>query len=1188
MSESVWKDPEKLWRYTVGTVLFLLATWFTLNGTASAFAVYHPFPVSIFAASLLLFVVAHKPIETIGRAIFTKGSPRLISILLFVAGFAASALYSYYVFEAIPHSIDGIAYLFQAKIFALGKLRLNSPTLPEFFDYVFVINDGRWFILFQPMWPLALAVGVLIGAPWLVAPLLGGIALVVTYRLGRRTVGEVSARIGALFLLISPLFVGINASMLNHTMAMVLTVFAFFFAVVAHQDKKGWAAVLSGAFLGLIFTTRVLNGLVLAPLVIGFLILSAAQGKLKARWVFAALGSTAAFAALQLLYNYLQTGHPLSFPQDYYFNITEPIKNCHRLGFGKKVGCPVVHPFDHFPNGFTPDDAVFVTHRRLSTFTATITGWSGYYLLIYVGLAFLHKRSPYRYWFFGTFLALAAGYFFFYFHGVWGRYYYSSLPFLALIMGDTIFGLYKAAKNFGENHLPKLKNLITAIPLAFAFSMGVFILAVFTPIFIQGLGHHLFGVDSALKRQVEEQKLKNAIVFISPQYYANGFQLQELPIEDADVIYALDLAEYNQNLVNLYPNRKYYYWKIPARKLVPLNIHPNPNKITIYPAAKPPRVYTSGEYATRIDINGFPINGKKPDPEGPHMFAFTLWAIGVGSFAEFRHPIFREGTYKAKVVSGLSPSSCEFKIDINSQTLDGRFGGYSEKEIQLTTYNPNTPIMLPEGIVPIRITVTKKDERIKLGCFANVLKIELTRIGDVPAGTKIEPPTLVPMHKLLEKNLPKQSSSDAMRADLMQYWQTHRFYYQPHFIFWMLFAIPLFWLIPRRKRYKELILVALSVGFICMLWGVGYGLVVSAVPIAIYFITEQAHIKLRTQKHRKLFMAVSVLTIVLIYLLLLYNEQPQISEGRFRFMVIPFLHIAGIAYMLPKLIHYVVERMRGGIKIADPLSAAVYFLFFPTWRMGPIERYPEFKETLDTATTNHLKANDIAYGFWRIGLGAAKSALFFAFFEQFTAGTYFNDYQTKTPFMLLLGMFGGVFAVYLDFGGYADWSIGVSRLLGIRLSENFVRPFSSPNLGIWWRKWHITLARWVRDYIYIPLGGSRRGNVYLNYMIAFGAVGVWHHLSWHFLVWGALQGLGLAFVRTWRMFWIWIRETDDLPAWTKPFVGLQLIGDALPWARYALAVAITNLYFALTAAYFAADIHKATNVLLKVLTWGHW
>jgi len=122
--------------------------------------------------------------------------------------------------------------------------------------------------------------------------------------------------------------------------------------------------------------------------------------------------------------------------------------------------------------------------------------------------------------------------------------------------------------------------------------------------------------------------------------------------------------------------------------------------------------------------------------------------------------------------------------------------------------------------------------------------------------------------------------------------------------------------------------------------------------------------------------------------------------------------------------------------------------------------------------------------------------------------------------MLLLAVYAYAFKIYFDFAGYSDMAIGLAQMLGFKVPENFDRPYFQPNIAQFWRHWHISLSSWIRDYLYIPLGGSRLGfsRTLCNLIVAFAVCGLWHGAAWNFVAWGLWHGLGMAGHRVWNRY----------------------------------------------------------------------
>lgn len=224
----------------------------------------------------------------------------------------------------------------------------------------------------------------------------------------------------------------------------------------------------------------------------------------------------------------------------------------------------------------------------------------------------------------------------------------------------------------------------------------------------------------------------------------------------------------------------------------------------------------------------------------------------------------------------------------------------------------------------------------------------------------------------------------------------------------------------------------------------------------------------------------------------------------------------GISFFVFEFVHYLFEVRRGGEPIRSPLRFVLFSIFFPSLVAGPIKRYPQFLASLDEGS-RRFSADHLAAGLRRIGLG---------FFKKVVLAdnlTFFIDQnQPEFESMGLAGRWifvaGVALRILLDFSGYSDIAIGFARLLGVQLPENFNWPYLARNLQDFWQRWHISLSSWIRDYIYIPLGGSRHGTPrrVLNGLIAFGLCGLWHGAAWNFVVWGIFHGVGLALCATYR------------------------------------------------------------------------
>ena len=225
----------------------------------------------------------------------------------------------------------------------------------------------------------------------------------------------------------------------------------------------------------------------------------------------------------------------------------------------------------------------------------------------------------------------------------------------------------------------------------------------------------------------------------------------------------------------------------------------------------------------------------------------------------------------------------------------------------------------------------------------------------------------------------------------------------------------------------------------------------------------------------------------------------------------------GISFHTFQSISYVVDVYRGEQRaVRNPVDYALFICFFPQLVAGPIVRARDFFR--DLWDWRPPSADDVSRGLMLLLLGLTKKM---AFADQFAkvANGYFGDVPGNPG---MLTAWSGVFAfglqIYFDFSGYTDMAIGMAKLLGFHFPVNFRRPYLAPSITDFWRRWHISLSTWLRDYLYIPLGGNRRGGwmTWRNLMLTMLLGGLWHGASWNFVIWGGYHGALLSIERAFR------------------------------------------------------------------------
>lgn len=241
----------------------------------------------------------------------------------------------------------------------------------------------------------------------------------------------------------------------------------------------------------------------------------------------------------------------------------------------------------------------------------------------------------------------------------------------------------------------------------------------------------------------------------------------------------------------------------------------------------------------------------------------------------------------------------------------------------------------------------------------------------------------------------------------------------------------------------------------------------------------------------------------------------------------------GISFYTFQAISYLVDTYRGTTPAQrNPLKLGLYISFFPQLIAGPIVRYQDLNRQL---TDRSITWEQTARGLERFLLGLAKKVLIANTLAAVVEEIFALDFTTMSAPTAAAGMLLYAAQIYYDFSGYSDMAIGLGLLFGFRLPENFNFPYASVSIRDFWRRWHITLGAWFRDYLYIPLGGSR-GSVWFtirNLLLVFLATGIWHGAAWAFLFWGLWHGLFIVLERQswWPFRGVWYALPVVLLGW---------------------------------------------------------
>jgi alginate O-acetyltransferase complex protein AlgI len=268
----------------------------------------------------------------------------------------------------------------------------------------------------------------------------------------------------------------------------------------------------------------------------------------------------------------------------------------------------------------------------------------------------------------------------------------------------------------------------------------------------------------------------------------------------------------------------------------------------------------------------------------------------------------------------------------------------------------------------------------------------------------------------------------------------------------------------------------------------------------------------------------------------------------------------GISFYTFKTLSYTIDVYRRDLRACrDWWKYAMFVTYFPELIAGPIVRASVFLPQMTRSLRPSWKRASV--GMQLILLGASKKLLI-ADRLAVLPDAVFARPQAFAPSTVVSAVAAYSLQIYCDFSGYSDIAIGVSRIIGFDLPENFNMPYLSTSVTEFWRRWHMTLSQWLRDYLYIPLGGNRRGRLrtYINLMITMLLGGLWHGASWTFVIWGLMHGTALAAHK------LWIEETDSRIR----------IPRLVSWALTYSFVCVCWVFFR------AADFHTAIIILRKV------
>ena len=341
------------------------------------------------------------------------------------------------------------------------------------------------------------------------------------------------------------------------------------------------------------------------------------------------------------------------------------------------------------------------------------------------------------------------------------------------------------------------------------------------------------------------------------------------------------------------------------------------------------------------------------------------------------------------------------------------------------------------------------------------------------------------------------------------------------FLYFLFFFLLLYYAVRKSKTARVAVFTAFSLYFFYKACGRFVGLVMLS-AIIDFFLSNAIY----RQQHKGRRKALLITSIVLNLGLLFYFKYTNffiqllndLSGGHLHplNLILPI----GISFYTFENLSYTIDVYRGEFKPVKSFLDYLFFLsFFPKLVMGPIVRASDFIPQIAKPYT--VSNADFAKGFYLIAGGLFKKIVISDYINVNFVQYFFEDPSLHSGIECLVAVYGYALVIYCDFSGYSDMAIGIARWTGFRLPVNFLSPYQSASITEFWRRWHISLSSWLRDYLYIPLGGNRKGRVrtYINLFLTMLLGGFWHGASWNFIIWGGLHGGMLAVDKKLRGYW---------------------------------------------------------------------
>jgi alginate O-acetyltransferase complex protein AlgI len=366
----------------------------------------------------------------------------------------------------------------------------------------------------------------------------------------------------------------------------------------------------------------------------------------------------------------------------------------------------------------------------------------------------------------------------------------------------------------------------------------------------------------------------------------------------------------------------------------------------------------------------------------------------------------------------------------------------------------------------------------------------------------------------------------------------------------------LYWLVADKPLARKLLLLVASAIFY-MAWDPAPFVLVIYLATVDFFIARGIARFDNDEQKRKLLVALSVTNNLAIlgffkYANLVTESVVSVAAWFNVTLVYQKMNLLlpiGLSFVVFHTLSYTIDVYRRDCEARKSwIDVMLYISFFPQLIAGPILRAHSFLPQFDR--TPELSSETGATALLRIAKGLCKKLLIADFLSANIVDRVFASPEVYMPLEVWAAVFAYTIQIYYDFSAYSDIAIGAASLFGFKIPENFNRPYKSTDLTQFWRRWHISLSTWLRDYLYIPLGGNRRGKLdtLKNVMITMILGGIWHGASWRFALWGAVHGVGLCLT---RLFWWRFGEPKFVPYWRT----------GITWFITFMSVMLARIFF---------------------------